>query len=249
MPDSSPRSTLRHPGVALGLCSLLVGCAGLPSAPPRAVVATSPTAQAMQGLPRSAHRPAVTVYEMRSNVALVEGRAATDMFKTALVHSGRFRVVERARLNEGVMREKQLACRQPGGRSPAVALAEADYVFEAAVSEANASETQRSVALGVGGLQMDAGSNRDSLAIDVRIVASGSGEVIDVVRVIKPIPSDQVSLAGVGRLIGLVRARQGKDTPYQPELAVQQQRREGVDAALRAAIDEAVLQLARRFQP
>ena len=73
-------------------------------------VAALPAAWAQAG----GERLPVTIYEFRSGVAAVNGAAATDMFKTALVKTGRFRVVERARLNEGVVREKQL---NAGGRA------------------------------------------------------------------------------------------------------------------------------------
>lgn len=38
----------------------------------------------------------------------IEARASTDDLQSALVNIGQFRVAERARLNEGVMREKQI---------------------------------------------------------------------------------------------------------------------------------------------
>jgi len=78
--------------------------------PPIPAVAAGPerTPPTMAASAREA-RPVVAIYEFRSGVSEIGPRAATDMFVTALVHSGRFRVMERARLNEGVVREKQLA--------------------------------------------------------------------------------------------------------------------------------------------
>lgn len=57
------------------------------------------------------------------------------------------------------------------------------------------------------------------------------------------------SVSGTSSLIGTVLAQRGKSSPYTPEVQAQQRRSAGADSALRAAIDEAVLQLARRFEP
>lgn len=208
-------------------------------------------AQALKKLPRkSGDRVAVTVYEFRSGLPGLGAQAATDMFKTALVHSGQFRVVERARLNEGVAREKQL---QGGGyatgRAAQSQLRGAQYVFEGAVAEANSSERQQAGSVSVGGMQVGGASNRDSIAIDVRVVDVASGDVVDAITVRKRIGAEETSVSGVGNLIGNVMNRKGKYSPYTPDVQATQRRNEGVDSALRAAIDEAVLQLAKRFEP
>jgi curli biogenesis system outer membrane secretion channel CsgG len=208
-------------------------------------------AQKLKKLPRKpGERVAVTIYEFRCELPSVSARAATDMFKTALVQSGQFRVVERSRLNEGVVREKQL--QQGGfasGKAAQTQLRGAQYVFEGVLSEANQSELQRSGAVGIAGMQIGGGSNRDSIAIDVRIVDAGSGDIVDAVSVRKSIRSEEASVSGVGNLLGTVMAQRGKSSPYTPDVQAQQRRTEGVDSALRAAIDEAALQLARRFEP
>ena len=195
-------------------------------------------------------RVAVTIYEFRSVMPNVSGRAATDMFKTALVQSGQFRVVERSRLSEGVVREKHL--QQGGyasGKAAQTQLRGAKYVFEGTLSEADQSEVQRSGGVGVAGMQIGGGSNQDSIAIDVRIVDAGSGDIVDAITVRKSIRSDEASVSGVGNLLSTVMAQRGKSSPYTPDVQAQQRRTEGVDSALRAVIDEAVLQLARRFEP
>src|SRR5437870_2508995 len=68
-------------------------------------------------------RPTVAIYEFRSGLSEIAARSATDMFVTALVRSGRFRVMERSRVAEGVLKEKQL-----GGDS--AALAGVRFLFE-----------------------------------------------------------------------------------------------------------------------
>lgn len=232
--------------LALAGCSQTMGALAQP-----AQSDASPGAQALKKLPRKAgERVAVTIYEFRSELPGVSARSATEMFKTALVQSGQFRVVERARLAEGAMREKQL--QQGGlasGKAAARPLRGAQYVFEATLSEFNPGERQRSGGVGVAGAQIGGGSTRDTIAIDVRIVDAGSGDIVDAIGVRKSIRSEEVGLSGTGSLIGTVLAQRGRSSPYTPEIQAQQRRSEGVDAALRAAIDEAVLQLARRFEP
>lgn len=223
----------------------LAGCAGYEA--PRAD--TAPTTQALKKLPRkSGERVAVTIYEFRSGLSDASARGATDVFKTALVQSGQFIVVERARLNEGVGREKQL--NQAGattGRSGATQLRGAAYIFEGAVTEANSSESQNSTSVGVRGLQIGGGSNRDSIAVDVRIVDASNGDVLDVVSVRKTIASSSVQVSGIGDFVNTILAARGKSSPYVPDVQTQQQKREGVDSALRDAINQAVVELAKRF--
>lgn len=234
------------------LTAALAACSGTmdPFVQP-AQADASAGAQKLKKLPRRpGERVAVTIYEFRSALPNVSGRAATDMFKTALVQSGQFRVVERSRLNEGVVREKQL--QQGGwasGKAAQTQLRGAQYVFEGTLSEANQGEVQRSGGVGVAGMQVGGGSNEDSIAIDVRIVEAASGDIVDAITVRKSIKADEASVSGVGNLLNTILAQRGRASPYTPDLQAQQRRTEGVDAALRAAIEEAVLQLARRFEP
>ena len=240
------------PALAIATCLALGGCSGtMGSLVEPAQADATAGQQNLKKLPRKkGERVAVTIYEFRSDLPAVSARSATDMFKTALVQSGQFRVVERSRLNEGVVREKQL---QQGGFASGGAaqtqLRGAQYVFEGTLSQANQGELQRSGGVGVAGMQMGGGSSKDSIAVDVRIVDAGSGDIVDAVTVRKSIKADEAGISGVGNLLGTVLAQRGKSSPYTPDLQAQQRRSEGVDAALRAAIDEAVLQIARRFEP
>lgn len=234
-------------GVVLG--AMLAACADMPYEAPQADAAR--TTQALKKLPRKpGERVAVTIYEFRSALPNISATAATDMFKTALVQSGQFRVVERARLNQGVIREKQL---QQGGYASGKAgqaqLRGAQYIFEGAVSEANASENQRSGGIGIAGMQVGGGTNRDSIAVDVRIVDAASGDIVDAITVRKSVKSDSGGVSGVGSLLSTIFAQQGHSTTYAPDVNVQQQRREGVDTAVREAINQAVIELSQRFTP
>jgi curli biogenesis system outer membrane secretion channel CsgG len=195
-----------------------------------------------------ADRLPVTIYEFRSSVTEMPARATTDMFKTALVRSGQFRVVERARAAEGVMREKQLnAAGLADGRSAEQPLRAAKYVFEGTISEATQSQTQRSSGVAVAGMEIGSGSNRDVISIDVRVVEVASGDIVDVVNVRKPITSETAAVSGFGNLIGTVLSQRGRSTTYVPDVQAQQQRRESLDQALREAIDQAVATLAVRL--
>lgn len=228
---------------ALFSLSLLTACAAGPQSD------ASDGAQALKKLPnKQGERVAVSIYEFRSSVTEISARGTTDIFKTALVQSGKFRVVERARLNEGVMREKQLnASALSSGNTARQKLRGASYIFEGSITEANPSESQHSGSFGIGGASINGGGNRDFIGIDVRIVDAANGDVIDAISVRKAINSTSSGISGVGYLIGGVLAREGKSTALVPDLNVQQQRKESLDAALRAAVNEAVNELAKRF--
>jgi len=210
---------------------------------PQTVTAATPTAT------RREDRPVVAIYEFRSAVSEVGARATTDLFIAALFHTGQFRVVERSRLNEGVIKEKQL-----GGQNLATGdvaqtqLAGARYLFEGAVTEANASEDQRSQGISVGGMEVGGGSNRDVIAIDVRVLDAATGEILDVVTVRREITATSSKVAGVGNLLAAVAAQRGHVLAIAPpDVHVEQQHKGSLDVALRSAIEEAVHTLAGKF--
>jgi len=233
---------------AAATLACLAACAGTPTAEVPQVDHAAST-QALKKLPRKAgERIAVAIYEFRSSVGEIPARGSTDMFKTALVQSGQFRVVERARLNEGVMREKQLnASGLATGKAGSEQLTGARYIFEGSITEANASQTQRSAGFSVAGMELSGSSNKDVIGIDVRIVDAASGDIVDVVTVRKVVASDSAGGSGIGNLVGTMLAKKGKSTTYVPDVQLQQQRKESLDVALRAVIDQAVVELAGRF--
>jgi curli biogenesis system outer membrane secretion channel CsgG len=235
-------------GIALAPFVFLAACANTPTYEAPRVDASASTI-ALKQLPRKqGELVAVSIYEFRSTVSEIAARGATDFFKTALVQSGQFRVVERSRLNEGVIREKQLnSSGLTSGKSATEVLTPAKYIFEGAITEANAGETQRAGAIRIGGAEIGGSSNRDVIGIDVRVVDVGTSEVVGVVTVKKAVNSDSSNVSGLGNLIGSVLARAGKSSAYVPDVQLQQQRKESLDGALRAAIDEAVIELSRRF--
>ena len=252
-----PPHRAAHQLVAVQLATFLAaaalsGCAGPALQPPQ--VNASAGTQTLQSLPpkKAAEMVTVSIYEFRSAVSEIGARGTTDMFKTALVHSGRFRVVERSRLNDGVIREKQLnASGLTKGNAAAQPLTEAKYIFEGAVTEANASQTQRSGAVRIAGVEFGSSSNQDVIGIDVRVVDAASGEIVNVVTVRQAIASSSQSVSGLGNLVGpgLSRKRQVAAAALAPDLELQQQRKQSLDGALRAAIDASVLELARHLAP
>lgn len=232
----------------LAVTALMSACAGAPAAEPAQVDSAAST-HALKGLPRrNGELLAVSIYEFRSSVGEIAARGSTDMFKTALVQSGQFRVVERSRLNDGVVREKQLnASGLSSGTSASEVLTAAKYIFEGSITEASANETQRSGAIRIAGAEFGGSTNKDVLGIDVRVVDVATGEIVDVVTVHKSVASDSTSVSGIGNLIGTVLSKKGKSPTYAPDFQMQQQRKESLDVALRAAIDQAVIELASKL--
>ena len=240
------RSLFLH--AALALASLpFAAAAARADEPPQ--VDSLPSTQALARMPRKAgERVAVTIYEFRSDVAEIPARGTTDMFKTALMQSGQFRVVERARLNEGVVREKQLnGAGQSTGQAAAVQLIGARYVVEGAITEATASETQRSGAVRIAGAELGSSRNRDQIGLDVRMVDVESGEVVSAVTVRKALDTSTRSVSGLGNVLANVVGARGHSTTFVPDAQFQTQRKESLDVALRAAIDQAVAELVRRM--
>ena len=210
-----------------------------------------PNAPASSAAKRFADRPTVTIREFRSSVAEVTPRGATDMFMTALVKTRKFRVLERARMTEGIATEKAL--NQQGMTTGQVGQSQysgAAYMFEATVSEASTGDQKTSFSLGIAGAAAGKGWASDSIAIDVRVTDVESGIVVDAIDIRKEIKSVETKAGGVttalahiltrGRGGGLVEAL----APTDEYLNV---RKDSVDKALREAIEEAVNEIAKRF--
>ncbi len=231
--------------LVLALCLAVPAMAQLPS---KATDQAVPGAAAAVPPPAQAERVAVTIFEFRSSLPNVSGKAATDMFKTALVQTGRFQVVERSRLNEGVLKEKQLnAGGFTTGDIAEQKLRGARYVFEGIVSEANVAEQQRSASITIAGVSLGGASTTDSIAIDVRVVDAANGDILDAVVVRKPIKASETSLGIVGSALPGMKRDYGNRQDHVPDAQATQRNSEGADRALRAAIDEAVAKLAGRF--
>lgn len=213
------------------------------------VVDNSKTTQKLQGMKRpKGQRKIVTIYEFRSSVPEVTAGGATDMFTTALIKSGYFAVAERQRLNEGIMREKQLqGGGQATGRAGKSKLAGAQYIFEGTVSEANPGESQTEGGVSVGGMDVGGSKNADSIGIDVRVVDASNGLVLDSVNVRKKIVTKGGGVSGMGRLAQAIAGLSGQSIPLSPDANFKATRKEGVDKALRSCIEAAVYELVQRY--
>jgi curli biogenesis system outer membrane secretion channel CsgG len=205
----------------------------------------SSTTQKLQNLPlKAGSHKAVTIYQFRSTVQEVRAEMATDMFATALVKSGAFRVMERQRLSEGVMKELQLNAQ--GMTSGDVAnqqLQAADFIFEGAVTEANAQESSTGVGATFRGLGVGSKSQEAQIGLDLRVINAATGEVLDSVNVRKQIEESGVSVSGIGRFVQSFTKKDLRGA----DVDVGHARKEGVDKALRECIEEAVYQLVTRY--
>jgi len=205
----------------------------------------SATSQRLEHLrPPPGSKPMVTIYQVKSTVREVSAASATDMFITALVKSHRFFVMERQRLDESVYREKQM--NQQGRTTGHVAekrMTGADYIFVAAITEANSSASSTGVGGTLGGLGLESSGKDAEIGMDVRILDAGTGAIIDAVNVRKKVSQGGMSLSGVGSFLG---SMVGINT-HGADASVSHDSKEGIDKALRALIEQAVYELAKRY--
>ncbi len=195
-------------------------------------------------------RVAVSIYAFRSEVQEVPDNGATDMFMTALVKSGQFRVVERARVNEGVLQEKRMnGGGMTTGDSAEKKLRGAQYLFEGAVSEANPEKDSKQGGFNIGGLSFGGGNSKDSIAVDVRILDADTGDVLDSVAVKIPLKSSTIGVSGTAALAQTLASMHGESaSALTPDVNLQKTHRDGVDETVRTAIETAVLQIINRVQ-
>jgi curli biogenesis system outer membrane secretion channel CsgG len=201
-----------------------------------------------QGVSMKARKHSVTVYEVRSEVAEINVRAATDMFTTALIKSRRFRVMERSQLDAGVGKERAL--NQDGittGDAGAYKLAGAGYIFEPVISEANLGAEESESNTGIGGLNVGSGKITDEIGMDIRVIDASTGEIVDAINVRKKLQSKGSSVSGVGNLIDNALSLSGKSGlgSMTPEHSSSKTNRESIDQAIRALIELAVAELAK----
>ena len=247
MNDASLNVELKASRIILGLvvvCSCLVPATAV-FAQSKARLDDSASSKELARVKRQAGaRPAVAIYDFRSAVAEVQAAAAQEMFVTALIKSGAFAVAERQRLNEGVMRERQLHSSGITTGAAAGQVAAARYVFEVVVSEANRGASESAQTINIGGMTVGGGKSADAIGLDVRIVDVQTGLVVDAVNVVKEIEASTTSVSGVGNLL---RNFTNFTSPVSVDGEGRSSRKEGVDRALRSCIEVAVAELARRL--
>jgi curli biogenesis system outer membrane secretion channel CsgG len=239
--------------LATGLSIIGDRAVASPSDDSEPVVQTTKSGGALKALGSKPleQRVAVTIYEFHSGVPNVSVTAATDIFTTALIESGQFRVVERQRLAQGVVAEKQMnAAGQTTGDVAQKQLRGARYIFEGTVSEANAGETQRQGGINIGGLNLGGGKNKDTIAVDVRILDAETGDVLDSVSVSKVLNDSSAGVSGTAAFVGTLASMRGAvANPLTPDVSYQSTHQESVDKALRACIETSVLALIKRVDP
>lgn len=205
----------------------------------------------LAALPRlpASQRKIVTIYQFRSGVAGVSNQAMTDMFMTALVKSGAFLVAERQNLVPDVQVEKQLnATGAASGTAGSTQLAGAQFIFEGVVSEANPNASAGEGGVTIGGMTIGGNRQKMAIAIDVRILDSGTGLVMDTVSVTQDVRSGGSKMSGIGNLAnGISGLSGGSSIPLNPDASIATSGSEGVDRAIRQCIYRAVLELARRY--
>jgi len=230
----------------------MIACAGPMSSSSEPVVDDGATSRALKKLPRpEGEKVPVAIHEFTSESPDINARLATDMFTTALVKSGQFAVLERARLSQGVAKERQMASAgETSGTATPGSHRAARYVFEAVLTEVNPAAKAGQTNVTVGGAQLGGATNADVIGIDVRIIDVETSEVVDSVNVRKAIQSSSHEVSGLGSLANNLLGNRLGATERQlaPDASHAGSRKESVDQALRSCIEAAVLAVAKRFQ-
>jgi curli biogenesis system outer membrane secretion channel CsgG len=209
------------------------------------------TAPSSAAATRFADLPAVAIREFRSSVGEVAARGATDMFIAALVKTRKFRVLERARIGEGIGVEKAL--NQQGMSTGEVGRSQylgATYLFEATLSEASAGDRSASFTLGLAGAAASKAQSSDAIAIDVRVIDVESGVIVEAVTVRKTMQAVETRVTGVTFALAnlLTKGRGGAVADaLVPDDRTTSARKDSLDRTLREAIGEAVTELTRRL--
>lgn len=213
--------------------------------PSNAEVDRSVSSRRLERLPEQrGPKKTVTIYKFDSTVPEISAASATDMFTTALIKSRSFLVLERQRLEESVYQEKRL--NQQGmatGDAAQHQLTGAEYIFVGTVSEANATASRTGVAGTYKGLGVETSGGKGEIGLDVRVLDSRTGAVLDAVNVRKKVSEGGVSVSGVG---SFMRSMTGKNLKG-ADVGVAHDRKEGIDTAIRACIEEAVREIAGRW--
>jgi curli biogenesis system outer membrane secretion channel CsgG len=244
------RSTLAATAALLLLLGPATALAGSHNDDDAAVVEHSKTSDALEALPRLpvSQRKVVTIYQFKSGVPSVANNALTDMFVNALMESGAFLVAERENLNTDIATEKTLNGQgKTTGDTAQQKLAAAQFIFSGTVSESNESQDSTQNTFSLGGAQVGGQDQKGKLAIDVRVYDADSGLVLDSIVVSKIIRSKTSGVSGVGSLANSIAGLGGHSIPLSPDMSTQTTHNDGVDEALRACIETAVLELVKRY--
>ena len=241
----SLRTCLLAAAMTVGLVAALPAFAGDDKTP---TLDDSATTRALEALPPKplGQRTPVAIYQFRCAVNGVDTQAATDMFVTALVKSGQFRVVERSQLAPGVAAEHMLSANgSSDGDAAQHKLTAAQYLFEGVISENDLGTSNASNDVAVGGLTVSHGKSDGSIAIDVRIIDADTGDILDAVDVSQAVDGKSTGVQGVGNILNNVS--HGALGRFGLDADAQVNHTDGVDRAVRTAIEGAVLELVKRM--
>src|SRR5207249_2364227 len=98
----------------------------------------------------------------------------------------------------------------------------AQYLFEGAVTEANAAVNSQQGGINIGGLQLGGSKSKDVVSVDVRILDADSGDVLDSVTVSRPVKASSIGISGTAALASTIAAsRGGSSSPYIPDVSTQ----------------------------
>jgi curli biogenesis system outer membrane secretion channel CsgG len=175
------------------LAFTFIGCASMTQ--PTAQVDNNAGTQPLPPYSGPKARIAVADFEVKAAKAYGEiGSGLREMLVTALMNSGRFRVVERQALN-AVMQEQELSASgaaQTGAGGPERGkIKTADIIITAAVTEFEPQASGGSAGIGgyggvgggiLGGL-IGGALNKAHMALDIRIVDTSTSEVLAATRV------------------------------------------------------------------
>ena len=175
---------------------LFVGCASLETiGQPTAHVDNTAGTQSLPPYSGPKARIAVADFDVKAAKAGGEiGSGLREMLVTALVNSGRFRVLERQALN-AVMKEQELAvsgAAQGTSRVRTGAIKTADLIITAAVTEFESQASGGKAGIGGGGsigkgflgALLGGALNKAHMALDIRIIDTSTSEVLASTRVV-----------------------------------------------------------------
>ncbi len=113
----------------------------------------------------------------------------------------------------------------------------ARYIFEGTVSEANPGADQKQGGINIGGLNLGGGKNKDTIAVDVRILDANTGDVLDSISVSEVLNDSAVGIGGTAAFANTLASMSGHSaSPLTPDVNYQSAHRESVDKALRACM-------------
>jgi curli biogenesis system outer membrane secretion channel CsgG len=185
------------------------------------------------------NRKTVAVFTVKSHVPEVDPTPYTEFVTTTLVKSKAFKVLDR---QKSVYAEKQL--NQQGmttGNAAGSLLLGADFIFVVTITEANAQADKTGVGGTYKGAGVESSGERAEIGLDISVQDAKTAEVLDAVHVSKKVSQSGFSATGLGNLLSKTKL---KGT----NLGIARDKKEGVDKAIQACIEDAVSQIVANYE-